>query len=253
MGFVVLTRGTDVRRIPFWLETSAPKLAAEPKLALAKPGTYHGTTKGAPALVSDYRYPTGGDRRYPGPERVYRIHLGSGVANAGVAVLSGSAVPHVTFDGDEDHLAGYTGLPLDLNPYRRSYGVARRVAGVVLPAAGYYDLVFDTTAAGGGPFTFRYWVNDVRPPTLRLASTRGKIVVVATDAGSGVDPASIAATLDGKAVRAPSAHGKITIRAAPGRHTLVLRVADYQETKNMEDVVRILPNTATLRATVRVR
>ena len=43
------------------------------------------------------------------------------------------------------------------------------------------------------------------------------------------------------------------IRATPGRHRLVLSVADYEETKNMEDVVRILPNTARLTATVRVR
>ena len=41
--------------------------------------------------------------------------------------------------------------------------------------------------------------------------------------------------------------------AARGRHTLVLSVADYQETKNMEDVPPILPNTATLHATVTVR
>jgi hypothetical protein len=33
----------------------------------------------------------------------------------------------------------------------------------------------------------------------------------------------------------------------------VLSVADFQETKNMEDVPPILPNTRTLRATVRVR
>jgi hypothetical protein len=253
MGFVVLTRGTDVRRVPFWLETSAPRLDAEPKIPLARPGTYHGTTRGAPALVSSYRYPTGGDRRYPGPERVYRVHLPSGTANAGVVVLSGAVFPHVTFDGDEGHLAGYTGLPIDLNPYRQSYGAARKVAGVVLPAAGDYDLVFDSTSAAGGPFTFRYWVNDVRPPTLRVKSTRTRIVVAATDAGSGVDPASIVASLDGREVRAAFAGGRITIRAARGRHKLVLRVADYQETKNMEDVVRILPNTATLSATVRVR
>ena len=38
-----------------------------------------------------------------------------------------------------------------------------------------------------------------------------------------------------------------------GSHRLVLQVGDYQESKNMEDVPPILPNTATLRATVRVR
>ena len=33
----------------------------------------------------------------------------------------------------------------------------------------------------------------------------------------------------------------------------MLSVADFQEAKNMEDVPPILPNTRTLRATVRVR
>jgi hypothetical protein len=45
----------------------------------------------------------------------------------------------------------------------------------------------------------------------------------------------------------------IRIAATKGRHNLVLAVADYQETKNTEDVAKILPNTATLRAAVTVR
>ena len=56
-------------------------------------------------------------------------------------------------------------------------GLRRRVAAVVLPAGGTYDVVFDSTNAGGRPFTFRYWVNDVTPPKLRVRSTRGSIVV----------------------------------------------------------------------------
>jgi len=89
---------------------------------------------------------------------------------------------------------------------------------------------------------------------LRLRSTHGAIVVAATDAGSGVDPDSITATLDGKAVipiwRAGT--GTLRIAAAHGNHRLVLTVADYEETRNMEDVAPVLPNTATLRTTVRV-
>ena len=251
-GYVVLRRGADVRRIPFWFMTTAPKLAGEKALALT-PGVHKGTTAGAPALVTHYRYPTGGDDSYPGPERVYRIHVPAGAANAGVAVLSGNVYPHITLDGSEDRLAGYTAMPLDLNPYRKSYGLRRRVAAVVLPAGGIYDVVFDSTNAGGRPFTFRYWVNDVAPPRLKVHSARGSIVVAATDAGSGVDPNSIAATLDGKSVATRFGSGTIRIGAAKGRHRLVLTVSDYQETKNMEDVAKILPNTTTLRATVTVR
>jgi hypothetical protein len=40
---------------------------------------------------------------------------------------------------------------------------------------------------------------------------------------------------------------------ARGRHRLRLQVSDYQETRNMENVARILPNTRVLRAVVVVR
>jgi hypothetical protein len=38
-----------------------------------------------------------------------------------------------------------------------------------------------------------------------------------------------------------------------GRHRLVVRASDFQETRNMEDVPRILPNTRELRTTFVVR
>ena len=251
-GYIVLTHGSDVRRIPYWFLTTAPKLGGEKALPLT-PGTHTGTTAGAPALVTHYRYPTGGDDSYPGPERVYHVRVPAGAANAGVAVLTGNVYPHITLNGSEDRLAGYTALPLDLNPYRRSYGFRRRIAAVLLPAGGIYDVVLDSTNPGGRPFTFRYWVNDVTPPKLEVRSARGSIVVGATDAGSGVDASSIVAMLDGKRVATHFVSGTIRVTAAKGRHSLVLTVADYQEAKNTEDVAKILPNTATLRATVTVR
>jgi subtilisin family serine protease len=253
-SYIVLTRGAESRRIPWWYQSVTPALANETMLPLTKTGVHKGTVAGGAMLVSYYRYPTGPLDDYPGPERVYRIRLPRSAANAGVAVLSGVVTPHITFDGQEDHLAGYTALPLDLNPYRSSYGTDRRVAGVVLPAAGVYDVVFDTKSSAARPaFTFRYWVNDTRPPTLRVRSTRGGIVVSATDAGAGVDPASIHATIDGKPATAHYANGSVRITARKGARRLMLSVADYQETKNMEDVAKILPNTATLRVTLRVR
>jgi subtilisin family serine protease len=253
-GFVVLTRGADVRRIPFYVEVSHPALARVPHVTLARAGIYTGTTRGGTSLVERYRYPTAGDNTYPGPERAYRVRVGA-VANFGVVVLSGRAVPHVTYPGDENRLAGYTSLPLDMNPYRDTFGNQRRIAGAVLPAAGSYDVVFDTrSAADAGPFRFRFWVNDTVPPRLRVVSAAGgRIVVAATDGGAGVDPASVDATLDGRSVKARYANGRVTIPAGRGRHRLVVRVSDYQETKNMEDVPKIRPNTATLNAGVSVR
>jgi hypothetical protein len=42
-------------------------------------------------------------------------------------------------------------------------------------------------------------------------------------------------------------------RLARGTHRLSVTVADYEETKNMEDVGPILPNTRTFTATFVVR
>ena len=251
-GFVVLTRGADMRRVPFWLGVSAPQLGTERAITLTHAGVYHGTTRGAPSRVVAYRYPTGSGQTFSGPERVYRVHVGR-VANLGVVVLSGRVTPHVTFAGSEDRLAGYPGLPIDLNPYRDQYGESVRAAGAVLPAAGDYDLVFDTASAAQGPFTFRYWVNDTTPPRVRLTSAARRLTYRVTDAGSGVDPSSITVSLDGSAARWSYRNGVLRVQARKGRHRLVLSVADWQETKNMEDVPPVLPNTTTLRATVTVR
>jgi hypothetical protein len=47
------------------------------------------------------------------------------------------------------------------------------------------------------------------------------------------------------------AGGRLLVPAglARGRHRLVAQVSDLQETRNMENVAAILPNTAHLRAT----
>src|SRR5439155_9470288 len=140
------------------------------------------------------------------------------------------------------------------NPYRNTYGRTVPVAGAVLPAPGVYDIILDTrSAAEAGPFTFRWWINDVRPPRVRVVSTKGGIAVAASDSGSGVDPSSAVARVDGKRARVTFAGGDFHIVARKGAHSLVFQVGDNQETKNMEDVARILPNTTTLRTRVRVR
>jgi hypothetical protein len=254
-GFVLLTHGTDTRRIPFWVEVDHPQLVHEHAVTLTHPGIYKATTAGGARLVSRYRYPTAGDADYPGPEVAYLVHVNGPVANFGVAVLSGHAIPHVMFAGDENHLVGFAGLPTDINPYLSTFGEARPVAGDILPAAGTYEVVFDTrSAAGAGPFTFRYWMNDTTPPKLRIVSTaHGRITVSITDSGAGVDPESIQATLDGHSVIERFRRGRLTLNTSPGRHLVIITAADYQELKNMEDVAPIKPNTSILRRTVVVR
>jgi len=44
-----------------------------------------------------------------------------------------------------------------------------------------------------------------------------------------------------------------TTTVTRGRHVLRLQVSDYQETRNMENVAAILPNTRVLRTPVTIR
>ena len=254
-GFFVLTHGNDTRRIPFWLDVDHPLLVTEPAKNLTAPGLYKSTTKGGESKIARYRFPTSGDGAYPGPEVVYRVKVRRPIANFGVAVVSGTAVPHVVSSGDENHLVGYAGLPQALNPYLKTFGQFRPVAGAVLPGPGTYDVVFDSrSAASAGPFQFRFWTNDTTPPKIRFASAaRGAVVFSVTDAGAGVDPHALSATVDGRAVDVRYRNGKLTFAAATGRHRISVTASDYQELKNMEDVVKIKPNTTTLTRTVVVR
>jgi hypothetical protein len=222
--------------------------------------------------VSSYRYPenpssVGVPTRLAGPEQVFRVRLARPAANFGVAILSQAAgvsiQPRIVVAGDENRLTGYPALPLNMNPYTTGFGRTEPTAGALRPAVGAYDVVFDTTsAARAGAFTFRFWIGDETAPAVRLLTPAVRrsaaLQVAATDAGSGVDPRSLAATIDGAPRQATYSRTRrrITVETggvAPGRHTLVLDVADYQETKNNENVLRILPNTRRLRTTFTIR
>ena len=62
-----------------------------------------------------------------------------------------------------------------------------------------------------------------------------------------VDAAERRATFASGVVRVP------TNGLRPGRHALRLQVSDYQETRNMENSGRVLPNTRILRTTFAIR
>lgn len=267
-GFILLTRGTDVRRIPYWFHVEVPLLGTEPHRTLATPGVYGGSTAGKKALVSTYRYPeqglacnckTGVPLDLSGPEQVFRVTLKKRVANFGVAVLAHATgvtvAPRLVIAGDENRLVGFSALPVDINPYRQ-YGRVVPAVGAILPKVGAYDVVFDTPAgAKPGAFTFRFWVNDTTPPRVRLVPQHaGTIRLAITDAGAGVDPGSIDVKVDGRIGYGYSfARGILTIKGvARGTHRLALTVADYQEPKNMEDVGPVLPNTRHFTARVTV-
>ena len=269
-GYLTLRRGADVRHIPFWGLVAKAALARHTPLLLARPGLRAGTTAGQPAFVTRYRYPEdprglGVHVELSGPERVYRARIGSGVANFGVVVTRRSpgvtVEPRVVYGLDENRLAGDAALPVVQNPYLPQLGDPVLVAGALLPSPGTYGVVFDSPRAeGAGRFTFRYWVNDVTPPSVRLRTPtvrRGQqLVLAATDGGSGVYPASLAVSLDGHGVRATYGDGRVRVSTAglaPGTHRLRLSLSDYQETRNNENVARILPNTRFYSARVKIR
>ena len=272
-GFVVLARGSDVRRVPFWFHVEIPQLGLEPHGTIKRAGVYGGDTAGKKSLVSSYRYPdrglacncrTGVPTDLGGPEQVFQFVLRRPVANFGAVVVSHArgvrVAPRLVARGDENRLVGYTALPVDINPYA-GFGRIVPAVGAVRPAPGVYDLVFDTPAgARPGRFTFRFWVNDATPPTIRLFARRiqrsGAIRLSVTDHNSGVDPGSLTVTIDGVMPRFSFARGILRIGArqlSPGTHRLRVKVADYQETKNMENTGPILPNTRTFVARVIVR
>jgi hypothetical protein len=196
---------------------------------------------------------------------VFRVTLARPVANFGVVVTRRApgvrVEPRVTIAGDESRLVGHTGLPLNLNPYLAGFFEPVLAAGAVRPSAGAFDVVFDSPARGGaGRFSFRFWVDDVTPPKAALLATtvrRGFAVRLrVSDRGAGIDPATISARIDGRARRTRLGGGVLRVLTgglAPGKHRLRVQLSDYQESRNMENSGRILPNTRVVTATFVLR
>jgi subtilisin family serine protease len=266
-GFVVLQRGNTTRRIPFWLRATRPRLGP-PARVLTKQGRYEGNTRNGKTNVTSYRYPDdptdiGVTNSLPGPEQVFRVRVGRRAANFGVRITRQpegvSVSPRIVYAGDENRLTGVPSLPVDINPYRDTYGQPRPVVATNRPSAGAYDLVFETRSRSvAGPFSFRLWIDDKTPPRVRLLTptARGQVVLSVADGGSGIDPRSVVVAIDGQRVvfKLSSTGLRVPLEGiSRGKHRLQVSVSDFQEMKNSESVVGILPNTTSFQRTITVR
>ena len=267
-GFLLLERGGESRRIPFWFRVTRPEVPDLPAGLLSGAGVYAGDTRGAAADVATYRYPDRptltGAAALLGPEQAFRLELQKPAANLGVAVVgSGEGVrvqPRLLRGADENQLAGAAALPYVLNPYLPTFLSPSRTAAVLLPSPGRYTVVFDSPRPGqAGRFSFRVWIDDTTPPLVTLVSrvaTGGRLLARARDAGAGVDPAAIWYRIGNGPLRRGQLTGNLAVfdvsRASTGRHRLELRISDRQEAKNNENLADLLPNTRILHATIRV-
>jgi minor extracellular serine protease Vpr len=277
-GFLVLRRGTVARRVPYAFFVTRPGLAARPARPLRR--TQGGTTRRGRSFVERYRFPAAPfghppdyglapEMREDGAERLYSIRLRRRVVNVGAAVVASSrgAVVDPFFLGskDENDVEGYVGTPTNINGLTLGYKLPIGAAGAIFAQPGTYYVSVDsgrdefTNRRQAGTFRLRSWVNDLRPPTLRVLTTRvtaGRptIAVQVLDRGAGVDPFSLALNY-GRVLVGAAAYDPFSgvalfplPSAAPrvraGRLNATFLAADYQEAKNADVFGRnLMPNT----------
>jgi hypothetical protein len=276
-GFIVLTRGADVRRIPYFFLVSKPALESLRPVAL-KELQIGSTVKGA-SRVNVYKYPStpfGPSPNFVGPamnedgaETLYVTHLNRSAANIGVSVLAESAGalidPWFLGSPNEDDVLGYMGTPVNVNAYMYDFRFDVGAAGQQYPRQGAYYVSVDsgrdrvTGTRFAGQYLLRSWVNDVKPPTVTLVTKvvsagRPMIVLRTTDAGAGIDPFSIVFNY-GRVLIGAAAFDPFSGLAflplppaapalAAGKQATIGLASDYQETKNLDQAsTNPLPNT----------
>ena len=283
-GFVVLRNGDVIRRIPYFFLVDKPGLADARVLPLRR--AQSGTTAAGTSRVERYRYPSAPFGNQPdgppmvedGAEVVYSTTLPPKTVNAGVSVSdhgAGTQIDPWYLGGkDENFVQGVAGTPVDVNELTYDYLEPIGAAGVSFPAAGTYYIAVDSGRGRfddrrlAGRYALRSWVNDLKPPTLQLLTTRvtaGRPTLVfrSIDTQSGVDPASLTLGYAGALVAAGSydpatglavfALPRNVSALAPGTTRVRMLASDFQEAKNIDTSGRsIMPNTRTASATLHV-
>ncbi|HEX3268893.1 MAG TPA: S8 family serine peptidase [Gaiellaceae bacterium] len=276
-GFVVLTRGADRLRVPYYFSVQYPQIGRAPRVTIKRDQL--GFTNRGTSFVDNYRFPTepfgpppdytGKTFNEDGAEHVYTVRVNSHVANAGVAVVAAGqgALVEPWFLGslNENDVQGYSGTPVNVNALTFEYQFDNGVAALDFPHEGRYFVSVDSRADPytdeplRGPYVLHYWQNDVTPPRFRfltkvVSAGRPMLAGIATDRGAGVDPLSLVIgykqTLLLAALYDPGsglALWPLTLgpKVGVGRTPVIAIASDYQESKNIDQAgANVLPNTA---------
>jgi subtilisin family serine protease len=279
-GFIVLRRGTIARRIPYLFFVTRPALEFPDAPPGRLPRLLVGDTLHGASRVNAYRWPsapfghppdyTGAPMVEDGAERLYLIpHLSRPVVNLGVSVIAatrGSSIdPWLLGSPDENDVEGQAATPVNVNPLTFDFRFPIGAAATVFPRLKRFWVAVDssqdeyTGQSRRGRFVLRYWVNDLRPPTIRMVTRRvaaGRPTLVARvrDRGAGVNPLSLAlsyrSSIVGASLYDPVSGLAVFVlpRAAPplrrGRTLAILLASDFQEAKNVNTFgPNVMPNT----------
>ena len=198
-GFVLLRRGGDVRRIPYAFSVSRSSLT-DAAVTPLKP-IQSGDTRAGDDRASVYRWPTspfsilgifGVDPSVneDGKEKIYSLDITKQAMNAGVVVvrpaprlnasialsarLEPADPPVVHGLARRERRARVRGHPGERERHAPRLPLLDRSRGRRLPAAGRYYVSVDsgrdlfTGKSLAGPYTLRSWVNDVKPPIVKV-------------------------------------------------------------------------------------
>ncbi len=185
--------------------------------------------------------------------------------NAGVTVSTAEGVvayPILMTDRDESHVAGESGLPLNVGPLPSRDSIVP-AAGLDAPPPGVWWVAVESPPGKAGRYRIHLWVNDHTPPAMRVlgqAREHGHLVLRLhiTDTGSGVNPGGVTVTSGGEGHRSvdfDAATGVATVdldRLSPGRHLLRVQAPDLAETKDVLSASAGAANTATRVIPVRI-
>jgi subtilisin family serine protease len=280
-GFLALRRGTTVRRVPYAFFVTRPGLESYQARAGRLPRQLGGNTIDGPDRVNVYRWPSAPFGHPPdyasdapvfetGAERLYIVpHVDRPVVNLGVAVIAATAGsfinPWLLGSPDENDVQGQAATPVNVNALTPDYRLPVGAAAAVFPSLKRFWVAVDssrdeyTGRSLRGRYVLRYWVNDLRPPsvslvTRHLAAGRPTIVFRVRDRGAGINPLSLLLAYR-RAIVGASAYDVssglalfVLPRNAPrltrGRLPALVVASDYQESKNVSTFGRnIMPNT----------